>query len=301
MRAPDGFFYAYATQTSIGERWVNVQAARSRDLVHWEPLGDAMPQKPLWAARKQQFWAPHVLYDEAARKFFLYYSVEPDSSDGKCIGVATSVSPSGPFSDSGAPLACGEGIENIDPMAFDDPASGKRLLYWGSGGHPIRVRELAADRLHFADEPARPVLFADEKEDYRSLVEGAWVIHRGGWYFLFYSGDHCCRRAPRYAVLVARSRSAFGPFEKFPSPILERSDAWIAPGHCAVAADDSGADWLVYHAMDARHFGPDGNRLQDFVARPMLIDRIVYEDGWPRIAGSAPSSGERPAPAIARP
>ena len=278
-----------------------MQAARSRDLVHWERLDDALPRKPAWASGKQQFWAPHVIYDDSRRQFFMYYSAEPDSSDGKCIGVAAATSATGPFTDSGSPLVCGEGIESIDPMAFDDPVSGRRLLYWGSGGRPIRVRELAADRIHFADAPARPVLLADEKEDYSSLVEGAWVIYRGGAYYLFYSGDHCCRRAPRYAVMVARAASPFGPFEKFGRPILERSEAWVAPGHCSVLSDDAGSDWLIYHAMEKRYFGPDGARIQDFVPRLMLMDRIVYQDGWPRIAGDAASERPQAVPVIATP
>ena len=45
-------------------------------------------------------------------------------------------------------------------------------------------------------------------DGYRSLIEGAWVIYRDGTYFLFYSGDRCCSREPRYAVMVARSKSA---------------------------------------------------------------------------------------------
>ena len=43
-----------------------------------------------------------------------------------------------------------DGFVNIDPMSFDDPATGKRLLYWGSGFGPIKVRELAPDRISFA-------------------------------------------------------------------------------------------------------------------------------------------------------
>ena len=31
IRAPDGFYYAYATQTERDGRWVNLQMARSRD------------------------------------------------------------------------------------------------------------------------------------------------------------------------------------------------------------------------------------------------------------------------------
>ena len=46
IKAPDGFYYAYATQTKVGDRWVNIQLARSQDLVRWQQLGDAMPNRP---------------------------------------------------------------------------------------------------------------------------------------------------------------------------------------------------------------------------------------------------------------
>jgi arabinan endo-1,5-alpha-L-arabinosidase len=95
LRDPDGWFYAYATQShSAGAVW-NVQVARSRDLVRWEHLGDALPEKPRWAASKQEFWAPHVLYDPAARKYFMYYSAEPDGAR-KCLAVATADAPAAP-------------------------------------------------------------------------------------------------------------------------------------------------------------------------------------------------------------
>src|ERR1044071_7597317 len=44
--APDGYYYAYATQTLRDDRWINIQVARSSDLIHWEQLGDALTQKP---------------------------------------------------------------------------------------------------------------------------------------------------------------------------------------------------------------------------------------------------------------
>ena len=67
-----------------------------------------------------------------------------------CLAIATASSPAGPFTDKGAPLICGSGFVNIDPMQFDDPATGKKYLYWGSGFQPIKVQELSADRLNFA-------------------------------------------------------------------------------------------------------------------------------------------------------
>ncbi|MEA3066327.1 MAG: arabinan endo,5-alpha-L-arabinosidase, partial [Sphingomonadales bacterium] len=60
LKAKDGFYYVYATQTERDGKWINLQVARSSDLVEWQLLGDALPVKPGWASRTQDFWAPHV-------------------------------------------------------------------------------------------------------------------------------------------------------------------------------------------------------------------------------------------------
>jgi hypothetical protein len=57
LRASDGFYYAYATQSAGADgKFRNIAAARSRDLVHWSELADALPVKPAWASRTQDFW-----------------------------------------------------------------------------------------------------------------------------------------------------------------------------------------------------------------------------------------------------
>jgi arabinan endo-1,5-alpha-L-arabinosidase len=296
LKARDGFYYVYATQTEREGKWVNIQAARSRDLRHWELLGDALPAKPGWASKTQDFWAPHV--SEAVGRFYMYYSAKPDAAladkeRGLCLAVATAERPEGPFTDLGRPLECGSGFVNIDPMIFEDPATGKTLLYWGSGFEAIRVRELGADRVSFAAgsntvELVRPIK-TDDPSHYQRLVEGAWVVRRGGYYYLFYSGDNCCGKGAHYAVLVARSRSATGPFETLAeatgaknSVILEADARWIAPGHNSIATDAKGRDWILYHAVDARR---TREKATDEVntRRVMLVGRIVWEKGWPRV------------------
>ena len=188
IRAADGYFYAYATQSVVNNIQQNIQTARSLDLVHWERLADALPVKPSWANQTQNFWAPHVVF--ADNKYFMYYSADPNTRTGLCLAVATATSPAGPFTDKGTPLKCGSGFINIDPMAFDDPATGKHLLYWGSGFDPIAVQELAADRLNFAagsllSYQIYPVSNSNPS-NYRNLVEGAWMTFRGGYYYLFF-------------------------------------------------------------------------------------------------------------------
>ncbi|MEA3032576.1 MAG: arabinan endo,5-alpha-L-arabinosidase [Sphingomonadales bacterium] len=293
LKAADGFYYAYATQGEREGRKVNIQVARSRDLVRWQWLGDALPAKPVWASRTWNFWAPHAARHDG--RYFLYYSAEPDPpaagpKTGLCLAVATATRPEGPFSDVGHPLQCGEGFVNIDPMAFDDPMTGKRLLYWGSGFQPIKVRELAPDRLSFAPGSAAVDLVPPEKgKGYQELVEGGWVVRRGGYYYLFYSGNNCCGKDAHYAVMVARSRRATGPFEKAARPILVASGRWLAPGHNSLATDRAWRDWIVYHAIDTRRPGEPVN-----TRRVMLIDRIVWRNGWPRVLG--PSEHPQPVP-----
>lgn len=77
----------------------------------------------------------------------------------------------------GKPLLCGDSFTNIDPMAYDDPATDKRLLYCGSGFGSIKVQELAMDRISFASGSAPiDLVQVDRNEDpknYQRLVEGA--------------------------------------------------------------------------------------------------------------------------------
>lgn len=302
IRAHDGYYYAYATQTQRDGRWTNLQIARSADLVAWEFLGDALPIKPAWASRTQDFWAPHAHYADG--RYFLYYSAKPDAAlvdktRGLCLAVAVATTPQGPFVDMGHPLKCGETFVDIDPMAFDDPATGKRLLYWGSGFKPIRVQELGPDRMSFASGSTATdlvdVVKTDDPSEYQKLVEGAWIVFRDGWYYLFYSGDNCCGPRAHYGVMFARSRSATGPFKiEADKVILEARGTWHAPGHNSIITDASGRDWIVYHAVDVRR--PRAGSTDDVnTRRVMLIDAIEWRDGRPVIAG--PSQTTRPAPA----
>ena len=304
IHAPDGYFYAYATQTLRDGKWINIQVARSADLVEWEHLGDALPDKPEWALETQDFWAPSVIRDGST--YFMYYSAMPEECrDDPChsLAVATSTSPAGPFVDIGRPLLMGKGFEYIDPMAFDDPVSGERLLYWGSGFQPIKVQQLAEDRLSFApgSEPVDLIWPNPIAGEFPRLVEASWVMHHDGFYYLFYSGDNCCGPHAEYGVMVARSRSAVGPFETLEqakgvpnSLMLEKSGRWLAPGHNTVIADGEGQYWMLYHAIDVNR---PRQRQEDEInsRRVMLIDRIEWRDGWPYIG--TPSDSPTSAPA----
>ena len=304
IRAPDGDYYAYATQTLRDGEWLNIQVARSTDLIHWHHLGDALPDKPGLALETQDIWAPYVLYD--GHRYFMYYSATHDACHdperGHCLAVATSDSPAGPFVDMGMPLLLGVGFEYIDPMAFDDPATGRHWLYWGSGFQPIKVQELASDRMSFAPDsaPIELVWPNPVKGAFPRLVEAAWVIRHDEFYYLFYSGDNCCGPDADYGVMVARSRSPTGPFETLEqargvphSLMLFKSERWLAPGHNCVVEDKAGQAWIVYHAIDVNR---PRQRQDDEInsRRILLIDKIRWRDGWPFVG--TPSEEPQAAP-----
>ena len=306
LRAPDSYYYAYATQTLRDGQWINIQVARSPDLVDWEYLGDAMPEKPDWAKDTQDFWAPSVIFDGST--YFMYYSATPDFCQrherGHALAVAMSHSPEGPFTDMGMPLLLGAGFEYIDPMAFDCPVTGRHFLYWGSGFQPIKVQELSRDRTSFAADsnPVDLIWPNGENGSFPRLVEAAWVIHHDGYYYLFYSGDNCCGPDADYGVMVARSESATGPFETLEqakgvphSLILFKNDRWLAPGHNCVVEDSAGQCWIVYHAIDVER---PRQRQEDEInsRRILLIDPIEWHDGWPWVG--TPSEGPQRAPLV---
>ncbi|MFL5561516.1 MAG: glycoside hydrolase family 43 protein [Gemmatimonadaceae bacterium] len=298
-------YWAYATQTFLGNgAQLNIQSASSTDLINWTYGNDVLPVRPTWSTQVWNFWAPHVIAVPSKGNFLMYFAADADTSV-MCIGMATSTTPAGPFTDVGSPLVCGKDYWHIDPMEFDDPATGRHYLYWGSNFKPIAVQELDSTLMHFvAGSQPTMVIDTSRTNPYEQLVEGPWVIKRGAYYYLFYSGNNCCTPGSlHYAVMVARSTSPTGPFQKLGaalgtgnSTILTGDDKWIAPGHNAIVTDSNGDDWIVYHAVD-----PQNPTLSDnaSIRRPMLIDRIKYDaNGWPYVEGGHPSHGNATPPTI---
>lgn len=291
IRTSDGTFYGYATQDASRPTPVNIQVARSEDLRRWCYLGDALPDKPSWAGSTQDFWAPHVL--EHRGTFYMYFSAVPDDAldEEFCLAVATSSDPGGPFEPAGEPMLCG--VE-IDPMVMRTK-EGDWLMYWAAGGD-IAVQRLTSDLMHVEGAFPQTLLqgwTSPVRRPYERLVEGPFVVYRGGWYYLLYSGDSCCEFPAHYAVLVARARDPEGPFRRLgsvtgraSSVILRAHGRWNGPGHGSVVADASGGDWYAYHAIDKRQpYLPDGG-----VRRVMLLDRLTFSDGWPAIGERRGSS-----------
>jgi GH43 family beta-xylosidase len=258
----------------------------SRDLVRWEDHGSVFPsgEGPSWATR--DFWAPEI--HRVGDRYIAYYSAR--GADGHlALGAATAGDPLGPYTDLGHPLLTDPRPGIIDAHHFEGP-DGRHFLLWKLDGNdigvrtPIYIQELADDGVTLRG--SRTEILTNDHAWEGALVEGPWMIHEGGYYYLFYSGN--AFYDARYASGVARSTSPVGPFEKLPWPILRSNGSFSGPGHGSVIRGPSG-EWVhVYHAWRA---GGEGGPM----GRMVLVDRVRFTDGWPTMP-AAPSGRSQPLP-----
>lgn len=312
IKGKDGYWYAYATSDPLraGGRYHLLPMARSDDLVNWTYVGDAFDASnaPAWMA-VPEMWAPDIAY--IGGRYHLYYVVTDtrvtDNEFDTAIGVATAPTPTGPWTDSGGPVV-GPREDPEEPGSYMwtfDPdlltaRDGSLYLYYGSYYGGIYVIELSSDGLRTVGKPTQVAI--------NDRYEGAYVIDRGGYYYLFASnGDCCAGPTTGYSVFVGRSRGPRGPFvDRNGDTMIEsrvggtnviqpNGNFWVGTGHNSIVTDLSGQDWLAYHAIDRRD--PYLEAPFEINERPMLIDRLDWIDGWPTVRGGHwASQGPRTAP-----
>jgi arabinan endo-1,5-alpha-L-arabinosidase len=251
-------YYAYATNGN----GINIQAARSRDLVHWEVLEDALPELPAWAVQKFGWtWAPEVFSPNEGQYVMYFVSRFAIGFDGtQCIGIATSEDPAGPFvSPSPEPFICQtDRGGSIDPSFFMD-TDGQRYVLWKNDGNSsgyqvwLYIQKVSADGLTLEGESQR-LLTVDQRWE-GNLVEAPTLWQHNGKYYLFYSANAYNDR--RYATGYAVAEDIFGPYVKAEEPLIatDLAAGLVGPGGQDVVLDPDGDSWILFHG-----WAPDGYR-----------------------------------------
>jgi arabinan endo-1,5-alpha-L-arabinosidase len=310
-------WYLYCTGDPLNSADLNPQGQlrlhlitqfRSYDLVHWTYIGDAFQQTPTWVGNATgQFWAPAVKFLNG--KYYLYFVAPNTPGGGAAIGVATSTSPAGPWTDSGKPVVapeaafCCPGSKRavIDPDVIADD-NGQLYISYGSFFGGISVRKLSSDGL--TSDPASETLIGID-----NFGEGANFWKHDGWYYLFFSTSSCCDGPlSGYNVLVGRAKSPMGPFvDRNGVPLTNfapggtfamaaNGNRWVGPGGNVIFQDDSGQDYMLYHAVDQQ--APYFDGFPGTTRRPALMDPVDWIDGWPVVRGGYYASAKmQPAPA----
>jgi beta-xylosidase len=292
LKTDDGYV-AYGTGRAVGGRAFEV--LRSPDLVHWTSVGGAL--EPPAGVEATDYWAPEVAPSDG--RWFMYYSCGVGEK-GHLLRVAVADAPAGPFRDQGIVLTPDERFA-IDPHPFRD-ANGDWYLFYAHDvleGDRIGTT-VAVDRmLDMTRLEGRPrtllrasddwQLYRREREMYGRVadwhtLEGPFVLHRDGRYFLLYSGG--AWEEPGYGVSYAVAEHPAGPYhEPVTGPVVLRTRPGevLGPGHNSVVEGPRGDDWIVYHAWDPAR-----------TARRMCIDRLAWGPEGP--AASGPSTDPQPAP-----
>jgi Glycosyl hydrolases family 43 len=315
-------YYAYATGGGF-------PIIKSSDLVHWEQVGRAFSARPSWVVQSGDWhpWAPSVLRSPKSCPgttspgcYFMYYvGLSAQHTPAMhCVGVAWSLTPSGPFTDlgpiqaedgttdfAGRPPGCGDagGYSNIDPAPFvDDDGSvylymstGRRCVQPTTGSCPyepvISVLPLAGTPIK-AVSGRKPLFGAtadswEQEPGHAAVVENPWMEKRGTTYYLFYSGgEYRASYGMGYATATsAMGGTAHAAFAKSAlNPILPETAAVLSPGGGSVTAGPDGGSWLVYHGRADDYTQP----------RTLRIDPLFWSGS--SIVTPGPTSGPQTIP-----
>lgn len=276
-------YYLYASQRGI--YGANIQLRSGPDLEHLGPVIEAMPQIPAWAT-PGFMWAPdvrrigdrYVMWFTAGAKRSRPGVMEPM----KCIGVAMSASPAGPFvSADPEPAICQrDRWGSIDPRTFRD-ADGRLWLHWksddnaeakGDGHASIYAQPLAPDGRTLEGEAVR-IVEADQEWEGR-IVEAPQLVLAEGRYWLFYSANWF--NQPMYGIGVAECDGPAGPCRKpWTTAWLGSNDQGAGPGESSLFQDERGW-WIVY--------APLAIRFEADTRRPVALAHVAFGPAGPYLA-----------------
>lgn len=251
----------------------------SRDLAHWEQIGNVLDRKEQLSLENCEIsrgiFAPTIRYHEG-----LYYMITTNVSYGGNF-IVTAKNPEGPWSD---PYYLGEGAAGIDPSLFFDDDG--KCYYVGtrpnpegerySGDWEIWVQELNLETMTLVGES-----MAIWKGALKDVIwpEGPHLYKIGAYYYLLHAEGGT---GPEHGISVARSKELFQWFEGCPrNPILTHRNLGMDypvanTGHGDLVDDENGNWYIVMLAsrLCKKHSS---------VGRETFLAKVTWENDWPVI------------------
>lgn len=303
-------YYIYSTDVFYGgggvpeddpRRQPKIPIRKSRDLVHWEPIGHVFPKMPDEVTsfiRQYQpsyypvsVWAPFII--KAEGEYRLYYSVP--ANDGlhvAYLGLAVSDHPEGPWRHQGMvlPTVPDSKYNGIDPAVSIDRDSGRHWLIYGSWDNGIHAVELDPETGFRRDETDVGAVIAARPLEYGAApLEGAEVQYNPEFdkYYLFVSYDPLIER---YNVRVGRADRPQGPYydmhgremseltNNFPKITaqyrFDNHSGWQGVGHTGILKDGDN-----YYVASQGRLGYDIHLMN------LHLRKVFWsEEGWPTLS-----------------
>ena len=220
------WWYCYSTDAAYGNPVglnPGLLVRRSKDLINWQFMGTALNGLPAMgvenirangATPNPGLWAPYVM--KVGNEYRLYYSLASTGFRISVIGLATSNSPDGPWTEKGIVVSSvtnGPGTNAIDPTVTVTP-SGEQWMVYGSawdGLFQLQLNPATGMAMSPGDKGTRVVRRGMTGGMYNGNLEGPEMIYNPDtrMYYLFVSYDWL---STKYNVRVFRSSSPTGPF-----------------------------------------------------------------------------------------
>ena len=301
----------YYVATSTFEWYPGVQIHRSRDLIDWTFVGRPLSRASQLDMRGNPdscgVWAPdlthadgrfHMIYSAVKR----YGQTTVDGARGASLRDfhnywVSSEHIDGPWSD---PVYLNS--SGFDPALFhdDDGRSWLLNMLWDHRPGRSRFAGIVVQQMDLRSGALlgeRRLIFEGTA---LGFTEGPHLYKRDGWYHLIVAEGGTERN---HAVVMARSRSLFGPYDAHPDgPVLTAMGKPDAPlqrtGHGDLVETPAGETWMAY--LCGRPL-PHSDRC--VLGRETAIQPMRWgEDGWLRtVAGDATPLSNMPGAAAETP
>lgn len=286
-------YYTYSSEGGI---------RRSKDLISWEYIGNAVTDIP----EKSKKWnqsdaigalAPDIIKVGDEYRLYSAAGTMPYGSHRSSLYLLVGASPEGPFTPRDAVVNSSneDNLNAIDANPVIEEETGEHYLIYGSfwGGifalH-LNPRNGLAYEEGFGTCIARRPKWAD------CAIEGPYVKYNPdtGYYYLFVSYGSL---KSDYNIRVGRSKCITGPYldpngrdmrdvDDFKNEVgfmiacgyrFDDSQGWMAPGHNSVLHDDDGSWYLVHHARPYQ--------FEEINEYKMQVRKMLWTaDGWPVVS-----------------
>lgn len=256
----------------------------SRDLLHWEQIGNALDrpsQIPLRGATDfGGLYAPTIRYHKG--EFYLTCT----NYNGKGSFIIRSKDPAGPWSE-----PVWNNSWNMDgSMFFDD--DGKAYFTEHAGGERAGIQQAEFD--------PETCLFTTPMKSVHNDLSEPWnegphlYKIKGKYYLMMAEGG----TGDQHMEWIGRSDNPWGPFDPCPfNPILtERDDlknAVQCTGHGDLVEAPDGSWWMVFLGVRPWNMGRTS-----VLGRETFLAPVVWKDGWPIVNGDHHVALEMPAPKL---
>ncbi len=288
----------YYTVNSTFEYFPGIIISHSRDLVNWKQIGHVFSKSEdldlSYFFDGMGIWAPDISYYNG--EFYIFFCTVQLSKDRSTNVrgnyVTRSKSINGPWS---KPVQ----ITNFgsDPSHFVDEG-GEHYMLFAAGipsGNGAKIVKLNKECTKMVEEP-RWI----ETEGKKAAPEGPHMLKKDGYYYFIMAASNGLFNG--HHMLIARSKSVYGPFENSPyNPYLTQRDSNAVnfhQGHGKIFNTQNG-EWFTTVLSQRWVFGEIKGKRRGIspLGRETSLERIAWsKDGWPIANG-----GKGPLDASLRP